>query len=330
MLDLLAIYIRIAHIYMTITLLEKRRSFFNRPYKIHSYIYSKTGFRAERKLMDKSFEIKGFPGIPEPGTPEYEAYERDCREKPPFEMPEGPYRNTGAQFWYEPASKVVQTPKTEIIEVFHELGPLVDGETPIGYDELIERLDVAVQKVGGYPVFFRSGQTSAKHISLEACIVKDKKDFKRAIPLLVERSLMGWPEQSYRFLMVRELIPTEPVFKAYMPITREFRFFVEKGKISHIQPYWLEEAMKTKEPDDPEWREKLHAISMMSVAEKEFLEAETLKIASVCPGDWSVDWLQDKNGKWWMTDMAVACVSYRWQPDFDIITEEATENNHKP
>ena len=261
--------------------------------------------------------------MPKPGTPEYAAYLQRLKKEPPFDMPKGPYRDTGAQIWYGPASKVVATPKTEIIEVRYDIGCLADGEKPIGYDELIEKLDAAVQKIGGYPVFFRSGQTSAKHMSWDACTPKCKEDFKKAIPYLVERSLMGFPEQSYRFLMVRELIPTESVFEAYMPITREFRIFVEEGKISHIQPYWPEKAMTTMdEPDDPEWRTKLRAISMMTPEEKEFLEAETLKIANACPGDWSVDWLQDKNGKWWMTDMAVACVSYRWQPDFNIIKED--------
>jgi hypothetical protein len=32
-------------------------------------------------------------------------------------------------------------------------------------------------------------------------------------------------------------------------------------------------------------------------------------------GEWSIDWLQDKDGNWWCTDMAWGGRSYRWNPE---------------
>lgn len=42
-------------------------------------------------------------------------------------------------------------------------------------------------------------------------------------------------------------------------------------------------------------------------------------------GGWSIDWLQDSNGKWWLTDMAVEILSYRWEPDFKVVDDEKYE-----
>jgi len=239
-------------------------------------------------------------------------------------MPPGPYERTGAQNWYPAASKVVNTPKTVLVPVEYELGFLVDGITPKGMQELLAGLGAAADSIGGYPVFFRTGQTSCKHGWERArCVVRNSEDFPTAIAAVIEHSLLGFPEQAYHTLMVRQLIPTRPIFHAFarMPVTREFRFFVEGGQISHVQPYWPEMAVADYLNDDagPDWRKHLREISRLLWNEYAYLSVETLKIADVVPGDWSVDWLCDKDGGWWMIDMADASVSYRWQPDFQVV-----------
>jgi len=106
-----------------------------------------------------------------------------------------------------------------------------------------------------------------------------------------------------------------------MPIAREFRLFVHKDNILHAQPYWPEHAVAaTVQEKDIPWEDLLRAASVLTQAEYDYLACETKKIGIALPDhEWSVDWLQDKDGAWWMIDMAIGGVSFKWEPDFDVL-----------
>lgn len=281
-------------------------------------------------MSDKSYRIRLPENLPPcRGEEGYEEYLEQRMNQPPCGMPRGPYRRTSAKVWYPVASEVVRTPRTAIVPVEYDLIFLVDGMEPKGYEELLERLDKAASEIG-YPVFFRSGQTSAKHDWDHAhCVVRCREDFKKAIPALVEYSCMGFPEQSWEILMVRQFLDVKAICRkdSGTPISREFRFFIEDGAVSHVQPYWPEHAVAG-HTEETGWEERLREMSVLSTDEYEYLKAETLKVAQAVPGDWSVDWLQDRNGDWWMIDMADAAVSYCWVPEFSVVAD--TECGLKP
>ena len=43
------------------------------------------------------------------------------------------------------------------------------------------------------------------------------------------------------------------------------------------------------------------------------LKEMAIKAARACEGHWSVDFLEDKDGHWWLTDMAPEEVSYKYE-----------------
>ena len=267
------------------------------------------------------------PGIETPpvkGTPEYEAYVEEKLSHPPFTFSAGSrYELCGAHNWYPVASQIVKTPKTIFVPVGYELCWLLDGITPKGFDTLLARLDAACTEIG-YPAFLRTAYTSGKHGWKDTCGgITCANDISSAVTEIVGFSNMGFPEQPCHLFMVREMISTKRLFTAFadMPITREFRFFVSKDKITHVQPYWPPHAVAETVQEDVDWESLLQEASVMTQKEYDFLETMTAKIGMALPDhEWSVDWLQDKNGDWWMIDMAIAGLSFKWEPDFEIVS----------
>jgi hypothetical protein len=113
---------------------------------------------------------------------------------------------------------------------------------------------------------------------------------------------------------VRELLPTNPVaiLRAYgdMPLVREFRVFTCDGHVKCIHPYWPRGAVEDGSPDREVSFEELWRYRWEWQAELESLARQAADAMS--GDDWSVDFLQDKNGKWWLTDMALAGDSWHW------------------
>lgn len=299
----------------------------------------------KKKLASLSFEDLGLPPPPpRKGEPGYEEYLEAEKNKAPWNAPEdSPKFCCNAEYWLPTAQKHAPTPKTIIVPVKHELMFLCDGITPKGYDELLKNIENAVNEIG-WPAFIRTGQTSNKHSWKYTCGgCKSPADLPRIIGNLTEIS--GMADLPLVCFMVREMLPTKPIFLAFedMPVTREFRFFAENGEITHIQPYWPEDAllMRKREWDDPnterkpyvkddvpDWKDKLSLMSALSTQEYGMLAEMSKAISKELPlpqGGWSIDWLQDSNGKWWLTDMAVEILSYRWEPDFKVVDDEKYE-----
>ena len=90
-----------------------------------------------------------------------------------------------------------------------------------------------------------------------------------------------------------------------MTITKERRYFVRDGKIECSHNYWDREAFK----DDID-EEKFKELSSISKEDKQLLDNMALYVSNLFSGYWSVDFLKGKNGKWYMTDMAIGERSY--------------------
>ena len=215
--------------------------------------------------------------------------------------------------WYPKVKDLVPTPKTELLRTDIELFMLADGEIPKGIEYLYNWIHESTIKVGGYPVFLRTGQTSNKHDWVKSCYLQRQEDIPSHVYNLVEFSgiadMIGLPVLVWA---VRELLPTIPVFHVSkgMPMTKEFRFFVEDGKITHWQPYWPPEAIN--KPTVENWQELLTENNSIDSADFQKLSDMTILIGNTIGGAWSVDWLYTRWG-YYMIDMAEAYKSYKYK-----------------
>lgn len=228
-------------------------------------------------------------------------------------------------YWYPRIKDAVPTPETHILEAEADLTSLLDGETPDGFDSLVSGLCLAADMVG-WPCFLRTGHGSGKHDWERTCFVRRSADMAQHVGALVEWShlvdFMGLPTNVW---VVRQMLPTEPLFRceAYggFPVTREFRLFVRAGGIdgagvSHVQPYWPPESCEQGRPDVEDWRDLLRASWTVSPWEGVAIcDLALTAVRAIGSGYWSVDVLQDRDGGWWVTDMAEGDASFQWDPD---------------
>jgi len=155
-----------------------------------------------------------------------------------------------------------------------------------------------------------------------------------------------------------ETVPIFRAFRGF-PVTREFRLFVRGSllptfrpdriraedkdvkdfslaghfpmpefdgpaiSVYHVQPYWPAAAVEGHTQEGGYWRDRLAEISTLSPGEYRKLclmaGSALLGFDFVEEHDWSMDFLQDVSGAWWLTDMATARSSYRWDPDFPVV-----------
>lgn len=204
-------------------------------------------------------------------------------------------------------------PETQVLKTDCELIALTDGDTPTGWDDFLASARTAAHQIG-YPLFLRTGHTSHKHDWKETCYVEREDDLGQHIYNLVEFSAccdcFGLPDNVWVF---RKLIPTAPAFVAFngMPIVREFRVFTKDYQAVCIHPYWPADVIQN--PSVENWRKRLDSMSAIGVGTDNTLKAMAVVAAEATDhGDWSVDFLQDAEGKWWLTDMAEADRSWHW------------------
>lgn len=207
-------------------------------------------------------------------------------------------------------------PRTAIIETDVRLASILDGQTPDGWQEFIDRLGDAADAMG-YPCFLRTGQTSNKHDWLESCRLPSRAALPQRIGKLIEFSeCCGFIGLPYRVWAVREMLPTAAAFHAFagaMPIVREFRCFVADGSLVCLHPYWPADALVGHVADcaESEWRDRLAAMHELSAAERRQVVMLATAAGKAVGGEWSVDVLATTRG-WFVTDMAVAAESWHW------------------
>lgn len=176
----------------------------------------------------------------------------------------------------------------------------------------LDEIDAAAKTVGGYPFFLRSDHTSGKHNWDKNCFVQTPEALSRHIFGIVEYSemagVLGLPWDRWA---VSEFLPTIPlgVCPGFgdMPICKEFRFFVEDGKVRCWHPYWPEHALEQGEaPDDLDFE------ALCRMDDEHALRALAEAAGRAVGGSWSIDILETKRG-WFVTDMAEAHKSFHWE-----------------
>lgn len=220
----------------------------------------------------------------------------------------------------------VLVPRTEIVTTNVDLWKMLvpsEESAPDGLDAFVDDMVAAVARIGTTPIFLRTGHLSGKHDWTRTCHVPETNDPFRTTLLhhicaLVEWSelvdLMGLPT---RVWAVRELLPLLSPFTAYngMPVAREFRLFIEGGRVHCVHPYWPEKAVEDGEPSVDDWRE-LHAqCSKLDGDEAYALTSAAIVVAKAFADDgaWSLDFAQHKDGTWYAIDMAPAAISFHWE-----------------
>jgi hypothetical protein len=207
-----------------------------------------------------------------------------------------------------PETRIIAAPKDGILGV-------IDGETPKNWHRFIGDIASGISEIGGAPCFLRSGQTSGKHEWARTCYLPDAdpETISQHVVAIVEFgelvSFIGLPTDIW---VVRKLIPTTPLFTAFrgMPIVREFRVFVEDGKIACFHPYWPSKSVDG-HTDDQNWRAKLREASCLA-GDYETIFDLAERAGAALPGAWSIDVLQGSDGAWWVTDCADAGSSFHW------------------
>lgn len=226
-------------------------------------------------------------------------------------------------YWYPKiAAAGLPVPTTNIVTTEIDLLGLLDGELDGGiepFNAFIAQLTAAATDIG-FPCFLRTGHTSGKHDWADTCFVEDPSDLASHVAALVEASaladMFGLPTNTW---VVRRLIHTKPLFRCErwqgFPVTREFRVFIRDDEFEAIYPYWPADAVEQGRPDRDDWRELLRAASELSDDDNERLPfLAGMASGAVGGGYWSIDFLQDTSGNWFLTDMADGAQSYRPEP----------------
>lgn len=138
-----------------------------------------------------------------------------------------------------------------------------------------------------YPVFIKTDLISRKHDWRNTCYVENVFKYFNNIKNLVLDSIKCGEEVNA--ILVREFIQSKPLDHMFnnMPIPIEMRYFIKDNEIEYKYFYWKgmvdEENLIYTPPDE-----------------------QASEIAEHMDGEWSVDFLMDKHGVWWLIDMALA------------------------
>jgi len=221
--------------------------------------------------------------------------------------------NSSMEYWFPIVSDLdIPMPKTEF--AIRRQDPcdwfgLLDGE-PVSTSEK-KALKTCAKELG-YPLFMRTDLCSGKHDYLHTCFIESEKELISHLWRLVEDN--ACKDLYFNSIVVREFIELDWRFKAFhgLPIAPERRYFIRDGEVVCRHPYWPEDCIHFSK-DSPEvdgWKSMLAEMNTESDEEVEILTSQAMKIASVLPGAWSVDFAKGKDGTWYMIDMALANASY--------------------
>jgi hypothetical protein len=231
---------------------------------------------------------------------------------------------TNLSYWFPLIRDVgLPVPRTEIIEmpedVWMEAWQMFDGvafDAIPKYKAWAEDFEKRVNAFGR-PLFLRTGHTSGKHNWKETCAITPESSVMHHLYNIIEFSeiagMMG--ELPWRNWVLREMLPVKPygVCRRYgdMPVVREFRVFVDGGKVECHHPYWPTKALQ----DGGVFMAEDVLRRFHNFNDDDELK-RVLGLASdagkAVGGRWSVDMLETDRG-WFVTDMAEAEKSYHWE-----------------
>lgn len=221
----------------------------------------------------------------------------------------------------------VPVPETRIYITQVDLGPILDGEIPTGFDSFIHKMQQMASEFPT-PVFLRTGHFSGKHRWMKTCFVQHLSALPAHVCQLVEESaivdLFGLPTETW---VVREYLDLNHAYRAFkgMPVSREFRLFLKDCQVQCIHPYWPPKALESQFPwsthftdHNPHgifpWLEKANQLTKV---ERKELDQMGTTVGRAFSGqrhrDWSLDIAQKRDGSWVAIDMALAAMSYHWE-----------------
>jgi hypothetical protein len=227
-----------------------------------------------------------------------------------------------ALHWFPPLVEAgLPVPRTVVVEFEPgDLFAIVDGKPPSDAYP-VDTMVAAVKEVGT-PCFLRTDLSSAKHDgpSTYRIDAATKDVVCWAAARTFEENVMKMMFEMPLAFMFREWLDLAYYFTAFRGhrIAREWRYFVEDSKITDRYFYWpwhaVEDHLDPNPIIDPQ---KAYELSLdlsreLTTEERTPLNAMAVEAArAVGGGDWSVDFAQDKNGRWWLIDMALAASSWR-------------------
>lgn len=219
-------------------------------------------------------------------------------------------------YWYPKIKDLVPTPRTFMVPINgYDWMDVADGVLPGNKDSVVGEIKERACELG-YPVFIRTDYLSAKHEWDRTCFVQNEDEIYQHLVRLIDES--NCADQAVNAFFVREFLPLEYEFKAFrgMPIAKEFRLFCKDHRLMCVHPYWPSEALRfnpqmgTTRPDDLDLLlgrlYHIHIWDFMKIVDM------ALKATSWSEDAWSVDVCKTTVGEWYVTDMALAGMSYHW------------------
>lgn len=253
--------------------------------------------------------------------------------KPPVELseyvemlektPSRPIDKTSLAYWFPLIEKAgLPVPKTEILTMPLESQAIIwmvfdcrDEGKKSPPEPFFDDLKAAAERLG-LPCFLRTTQTSAKHSWKRTCFLDSVDNLRQHVFEIAEFSVCAdFIGLDWSTWVVRELLPTIPygTCPRYgdFPVCKEFRFFVDDGKVRCAHPYWPLEALNDGgwEPDAP--IDIAYADLCRMENSRELYELAE-RAGRAVGGSWSVDILETERG-WYVTDLAEAHKSFHWE-----------------
>lgn len=217
------------------------------------------------------------------------------------------------EYWFPKLKQLgILVPKTKWWKTNADFLPLLDGQPSDSADNLLARLKERAAS-WGYPLFLRSGHTSAKHSWKDTCYVLHEADLGGAVFGIVEYSAIAMPSMPTNVWVIREFLSLDVHFNAFhghMPIATERRYFIEGGNVICSHPYWPAEAFERTNFKSEHWASQLAVMNAIRVPPSVVTDSE--KISEHFTGTWSLDWARHRDGSWYAIDMAPAEISYHW------------------
>lgn len=210
-------------------------------------------------------------------------------------------------------------PRTEIVLFnYRDAFPMLDGqEAPnLPWGEF----KAAAERIG-FPVFVRTDLASAKHFGPNAYRLGFADNLPQIIFNTFEDTCLKGLEHDTMAFLFREWIDIPGPFTAFdgHPIGAEWRVFADKGGTICSHFYWPKEALEGNLDDDVDVkliipiREGLTEEDQGYLYDAAFWAAMRCAVSKENDHIWSVDFAQDRNGKWWLIDMAAGNES--WHPE---------------
>jgi len=237
-------------------------------------------------------------------------------------------------YWYPLVKTIVPTPETYLVVTDPEdvSGWLDDGIA----HHVIKHLRSSAKAIG-YPLFMRTDTFSAKHEYLETCYVPDEKALARHIMMILDMNGMtGIISTPVRAIAIRKFIEPKFRFRAFtdLPIGYELRVFIRDGVIQCYHYYWPKGSIRFRGDqrlNPPEsWQKDLDEMKKHSEGYgMQDVRGYALAIAQFVEGYWSVDFMMDKAGKWWMIDMALGDASYHAPCEYQPEDQRKQYNENK-